>query len=119
MLDMAQTRQDWFSEVLPVNVTGAMSEAAVEQQRLEYTGIFSKEAADALIDQEYYCSFEAASLPHQAPTERAENTGTRKRRYPDEAPALDSLENTIDVERTYNKRGTCEQWIKEGWGAIE
>ena len=62
MLDMAQTRGDWFSEVLPVNVTGAMSEEAVEQQRLEYTGIFGKEAADALIDQEYYCSFEAAIL---------------------------------------------------------
>src|SRR5580658_10180411 len=60
MLDMAQTRDDWFSEILPVNVTNAMSEAAVEQQRLEYTGIFGKEAADALIDQEYYCSFEAA-----------------------------------------------------------
>jgi hypothetical protein len=38
MLDMAKTLADWFSEVLPVNVTGAMSEAAVEQQRLEYTG---------------------------------------------------------------------------------
>ena len=62
MLDMAQTRDDWFSEVLPVNVTGAMSEEAVEQQRVEYTGIFGKEAADALIDQEYYCSFEAAIL---------------------------------------------------------
>ena len=31
MLDMAQTRDDWFSEILPVNVTNAMSEAAVEQ----------------------------------------------------------------------------------------
>ena len=62
MLDMAQTRKDWFSEVLPVNVTGAMSEEAVEQQRVEYTGIFGQEAADALIDQEYYCSFEAAIL---------------------------------------------------------
>ena len=30
-----------------------MSEAAVEQQRIEYTGIFGKEAADALIDQEF------------------------------------------------------------------
>jgi phage terminase large subunit len=39
-----------------------MTEAAVEAQRLEYTGIFGKEAADALIDQEYYCSFEAAIL---------------------------------------------------------
>ena len=47
MLDMAQTRSDWFSEVLPVNVTGAMSETAVEQQRIEPAGIFGKEAADA------------------------------------------------------------------------
>jgi phage terminase large subunit len=42
-LDMAaMTRKDWFSEVLPVNVTGAMTEDAVEQQRIEYTGIFGK-----------------------------------------------------------------------------
>jgi phage terminase large subunit len=45
-----------------VNVTGAMSEAAVEQQRIEYTSIFGQEAADAIIDQEYYCNFEAAVL---------------------------------------------------------
>jgi hypothetical protein len=32
------------------------------QQRIEHAGIFGKEAADALIDQEYYCSFEAAIL---------------------------------------------------------
>ena len=38
---MAQARDDWFSEVLPVNRNERiMSEAAVEQQRLEYTGIF-------------------------------------------------------------------------------
>jgi hypothetical protein len=65
MLDMAETRDDWFSEVLPVNVTGAMSEAAVEQQRVEYTGIFGKEAADALIDQEYTA---ASRRPFSAPT---------------------------------------------------
>lgn len=33
-----------------------MTDAAVEAQRLEYTGIFGQEAADALIDQEYYCN---------------------------------------------------------------
>jgi hypothetical protein len=84
MLDMAQTRDDWFSEVLPVNVTNAMSEAAVEQQRLEYTGIFGKEAADALIDQEYYCSFEAAILgaywvPHDAKMREVGAPGARTR----------------------------------------
>ena len=37
----------------------------------------------------------APSLPHQAPNERGENTGTRKRRDPEETPALDPLENNI------------------------
>ena len=37
----------------------------------------------------------APSLPHQVPNEHAENTGTRKRRYPEEPPALNSLENAI------------------------
>ena len=37
----------------------------------------------------------APSLPHQVPNEHAENTGTRKRRHPEEPPALDPLENTI------------------------
>ena len=43
----------------------------------------------------------APSLPHQVPNEHAENTGTRKRRYPEEPPALDSLENDIDVHWTF------------------
>jgi hypothetical protein len=37
----------------------------------------------------------APSLPHQVPNEHAENTGTRKRRPPEEPPALDPLENAI------------------------
>ena len=37
----------------------------------------------------------APSLPHQAPAERAENTGIPRRRKPEEAPALDPLENSI------------------------
>ena len=42
--------------------TGAISLDAVEEQRRQYAGIYGQEAADALIDQEYYCSFEAAIL---------------------------------------------------------
>src|SRR5271167_1122194 len=41
----------------------------------------------------------APSLPHQVPNEHAENTGTRKRRHPEEAPTLDPLENTIRPKR--------------------
>ena len=39
----------------------------------------------------------APSLPHQVPNEHAENAGTRKRRHPEEGPALDPLENAIRV----------------------
>jgi phage terminase large subunit len=34
----------------------------VEEQRREYHGIFGRDAGDALIEQEYFCSFEAAIL---------------------------------------------------------
>ena len=37
----------------------------------------------------------APSLPHQVPNEHAESAGTRKRRHPEEPPALDPLENAI------------------------
>lgn len=62
MLDMARGRPDWFWEVLTVEDTGALSPEAIEAQRAEYRGIFGEEAGDALIEQEYYCSFEAAIL---------------------------------------------------------
>lgn len=62
MLDMARTRSDWFAEVLSADDTGAISKGAIEVQRLEYAGIFGQEAADSLIEQEYYCSFDAAVL---------------------------------------------------------
>src|ERR1700687_5018340 len=47
----------------------------------------------------------APSSPHQVPNEHAENAGTRKRRHPEEAPALDPLENEIDVELSSRTRG--------------
>jgi hypothetical protein len=34
------------------------------------------------------------------PNEHVENAGTRKRRHPEEPPALDPLENKIDVKRS-------------------
>ena len=61
MLDMARTRPDWFAQVLAVTDTGYPLDR-VERQRIEYHGIFGEEAGDALIEQEYFCSFEAAVL---------------------------------------------------------
>jgi len=62
MLDMARTNPAWFAEVLPVTATNAISLDAVERQRGEYHAIFGADAGDALIEQEYFCSFEAAVL---------------------------------------------------------
>ena len=58
MFDMA--RRDpatWFYEISTVANTNAISHEAVEQQRGEYHALFGDAAGDALIEQEYYCSF--------------------------------------------------------------
>lgn len=52
----------WFTEVLSVSVTNAISLDAIERQRREYTGLFGKDIADLLIEQEYYCSFAGAMV---------------------------------------------------------
>lgn len=62
MLNMARKSSDWFSEVSTVADTGAISLEIVEQQRAEYHALYGEEAGDALIEQEFYCSFEAAIL---------------------------------------------------------
>lgn len=59
---MALQDDEWFAETLTVEDTGAISVAAVEKERKRYHGIFGPEAGDALIEQEYYCSFDAAVL---------------------------------------------------------
>jgi len=61
MLDMARTRPDWLAQVLTVKETGYSLEK-VKRQRVEYHGVFGQEAGDALIEQEYFCSFDAAVL---------------------------------------------------------
>lgn len=54
-------KDTWYCQRLTINETG-FSKDMVEAQREEYIGIYGKDAADALIDQEFYCSFEAAIL---------------------------------------------------------
>lgn len=61
MYDMARRNPQWYAEVLTPDETGFPIER-VEEQRKEYHAIFGKDAGDALIEQEYWCSFEAAIL---------------------------------------------------------
>jgi hypothetical protein len=62
MLDEARLDPQWHAQVLTVDDTGLIRREQIETQRREYHAIFGAEAGDALIEQEYYCSFEAAVL---------------------------------------------------------
>lgn len=52
----------WWSEVLTIDDTGVISREVVEEARAEYHALYGEEAGNALIEQEYYCSFEASVL---------------------------------------------------------
>jgi hypothetical protein len=62
MFEMARTDPAWFAEISTIDDTKAITREAVEQQRREYHSLFGQDAGDALIQQEYYCSFAAAVL---------------------------------------------------------
>jgi phage terminase large subunit len=59
MYTMARNDPAWFAEISTVADTNAISHDAVEAQRKEYHALFGEAAGDALIEQEYYCSFDS------------------------------------------------------------
>ena len=59
MLDMARGDPAWFAQVLTVKDTGVIPDDVIETQRREYRRIYGPEQGDALIEQEFWCSFEA------------------------------------------------------------
>lgn len=61
-LEMARKSPDWFAEISTVDDSKSLSLDIIEQQRREYRALYGEEAGDSLIDQEFYCSFEAALL---------------------------------------------------------
>lgn len=61
MYKMALKDPEWFAELQTVEDTEFPLER-VEKSRLLYHELYGEEAGDALIDQEYYCSFESAIL---------------------------------------------------------
>jgi phage terminase large subunit len=52
----------WFSEILTVDDTGALSAEAIAETVAEYTNMFGEDAGRAMVEQELYCSFSAAIL---------------------------------------------------------
>lgn len=62
MYDMAKNNPEWFAQILRASDTGAVSQKTIEDQRIEYHSIYGIDEGDALIEQEYNCSFEGAIL---------------------------------------------------------
>lgn len=62
MLEYGRTSDKWFAQVLTVADTGVIPLEQIEEARKEYHAMYGVDAGDALIDQEYWCSFEAAIL---------------------------------------------------------
>ena len=62
MFAMAQASPDWFAELQTVEDTGVLTRGQIEEQRREYHAVFGEDAGDALIEQEYWCSWSAAVL---------------------------------------------------------
>lgn len=58
----AQQNPNWFAETLTVDDTGQVTLEQLEEVRKDYTALYGADAAEALIQQEYYCSAEAAIL---------------------------------------------------------
>ena len=77
MFAMAQASPDWFAELQTVEDTGVLTRGQIEEQRREYHAVFGEDAGDALIEQEYWCSWSAAVLGAYwaKEVERAEKDG--------------------------------------------
>lgn len=52
----------WFAQRLTVDDTGQLTAEQLEEARADYVSLFGEDAAEALMQQEYWCSFEAAIL---------------------------------------------------------
>lgn len=62
MVDEHRKDKDWFTQVLTVDDTAHIKLEQIDKDRRTYIAMFGAEAAEALIQQEYWCSFEAAIL---------------------------------------------------------
>lgn len=77
MHDRFKTDSRWFTQVLTVEDTGAVSPEAVADQKGEYEALYGAEMAELLVQQEFYCSFAGAMIGAYwgAEVSRAETDG--------------------------------------------
>ncbi len=61
-LDLARSEPGWFAQVLPASETGVFTAAQLAAELKEYRHDLGEEEGQALFEQEYNCSFEAALI---------------------------------------------------------
>lgn len=62
MYEMARKSPRWFAEVSTVHDTGALSPEQIAETQTEYAALYGPAAGQAQYEQEYECSFNAATL---------------------------------------------------------
>ena len=60
LLEAAQ-KNEWFQQVLTATDTGVFSPEQIEKERKELIAMLGADEADAIINQEYFCSFDASN----------------------------------------------------------
>lgn len=58
LLEHARRDPAWFNQVLPAQLTGALSSDVLDGERRELIALWGEEEGERLFDQEYGCSFE-------------------------------------------------------------
>jgi len=61
MMMHAQKDPSWFAQVLPVTTTHALSDGQLTDIKAEYISLYGAVLGQAMYDQEYLCSYEAAT----------------------------------------------------------
>lgn len=62
LFQYASANDNWFAQSLSINDTGALSEAEIADALAEYVALYGQDQGEALFQQEYLCSFNAAIL---------------------------------------------------------
>ena len=80
MYDRSKTSDSWFGQLLTVDDTEALTEAALQEALEEYQDVHGIDLGLALFEQEYYCSFSGAMIGAYfgAEMNRAEREGRIK-----------------------------------------
>ncbi len=62
LYNLAQSREDWYSEIMTPDKTGIFTEEQLAQVRESYIRMYGEAMGDLLYQQEYWCSFHGSML---------------------------------------------------------